>query len=198
MTVVVAIPVKSFSVAKARLAAVLGAETRAMLGRALADHTVAVTSAAGAEPVVVAGDEEVLAWARRRDVATITSPPGLDAAARAALRDSGTRPWAVLHADLPLLGPADLVEPFAAVAAGRAVLAPSSDGGTSLLAGAPTFSYGPGSFHRHLALLRHLDPLVVARPGLLLDLDGPADLAAAVRHPRGRWLVDVVGSLRLP
>ncbi len=192
MPVVVALPVKSFSDAKGRLGGVLGRSGRSSVGRALADRTLDVVLDAGGEPLVVAGDDEVAAWARSHQVPVIGAPPGLDAAARAALDWAGTRPCAVLHSDLPLLRSEDLGEPFAALASGRPVIAPSSDGGTSLLGGSRRFSYGPGSFHRHLAALRHVDPLVVVCAGLLLDLDGPADLAAALRHPRGSWLSEVV------
>ncbi len=192
MPVVVALPVKSFSDAKARLGGVLGRSGRSSVGRALADRTLDVVLDAGGEPLVVAGDDEVAAWARSRDVPLIGAPPGLDAAARAALHWAATRPCAVLHCDLPLLRAEDLDAPLAALASGRPVVAPSSDGGTSLLGGCRTFSYGPGSFHRHLATLRHEDPMVVIRAGLLLDLDGPADLAAVLRHPRGSWLSEVM------
>ena len=99
---------------------------------------------------------------------------GLDGAAGAVVAAS-RRSWAVLHADLPLLRPEDLVAVWEADA--PAVLAPSRDGGTSLFCGSGPmrFSYGPGSFPRHLA--RAPDAAIVSRPGLALDLDTPADLA---------------------
>lgn len=192
MPVVVAVPVKSFAGAKARLAGAIEPKERSSIGRALASRTVSVVKATGAIPLVVAGDGDVADWASTEGIATTVSPPGLDAAAAAAVRWAGFRPWVILHADLPLLSPADLEPTLDAVADGRTALAPSSDGGTSLVAGTPSFAYGPGSFHRHLALLRHTDPLVVVRTGLLLDLDDPADLAVARRHPRGRWLDDLL------
>ena len=200
MPVIVAIPVKSFSAAKGRLAEVLAAEARSAVGRALAERVVAVVAEAGGDPLVVGGDDEVVAWARARGVPALPSRPGLDAAADTAVTFAAGRPWAVVHADLPLLAPADLEPGLDALAGGVPVVAPSSDGGTSLLGGRDpiTFAYGPGSFHRHLAAVAGSDPLVYVRTGLLLDLDGPADLAAALRHPRGRWLADVLGSLQAP
>ena len=81
-----------------------------------------------------------------------------------------------------------------AVSSGSWVLAPSSDGGTSLIGGSGDpgfdFAYGVGSFHRHLARLRRCSPKVVFRLGLALDLDHPSDLEAALSHPRGRWLAE--------
>src|SRR5665811_1981594 len=68
----------------------------------------------------------------------------------------------------------------ASMAAAGTVLAPSHDGGTSLVGGMLNpfpFRYGPGSFRRHLsAVLGHARVLV--RPGLALDLDRPRDLRA--------------------
>jgi 2-phospho-L-lactate guanylyltransferase (CobY/MobA/RfbA family) len=85
----------------------------------------------------------------------------------------------VIHADLPLVTTADLEAVTAPVAAGRDVIAPSSDGGTSVLSSARPirFSYGPASFHRHLARLD--DPVIVTRTGLLHDLDTPRDYRSA-------------------
>ncbi len=192
MSVAVVVPVKSFSLAKARLADVFSTEARASVGRALADRVVTVVAEAGAEPLVVGGDEGVLGWARDRGIRATVAPPGLNAAAAMVTTLTAGRPWAVLHADLPLLSAADVVPAFDVVAGGGYVLAPSSDGGTALLGGhgTVTFSYGPASFHRHLAALADRDPLVLVRTGLLLDLDSPADLTAALRHPRGRWLAE--------
>ncbi|HZD03689.1 MAG TPA: hypothetical protein VE173_02190, partial [Longimicrobiales bacterium] len=52
--------------------------------------------------------------------------------------------------------------------------------------GPTSFSYGPGSFRRHLPRLPR--PRVIVRLGLALDLDGPIDLEAARGHPHGQWL----------
>jgi 2-phospho-L-lactate guanylyltransferase (CobY/MobA/RfbA family) len=70
---------------------------------------------------------------------------------------------------------------------GRAI-APSADGGTTALAGSgpAVFTYGPGSFRRHLG--RFPEAGIVIRTGLLHDVDSYSDLAAARRVPRGAWL----------
>jgi 2-phospho-L-lactate guanylyltransferase (CobY/MobA/RfbA family) len=97
----------------------------------------------------------------------------------------------ILHADLPTLIPADLIEALAATMEGRVVLAPSHNGGTSLIAGdleSFRFMYGPASFGRHFAAVARIDHRLLVRPGLAIDLDGPEDLAVAARLPAGRWL----------
>lgn len=191
MSALVCVPVKRFFVAKRRLAGALSPVTRSQLGRELAAHTLSVVSMTGAEPLVLAADGEVAAWADGLGHrALVDAGSGLDEAAEAAARtavDAG-RSWLILHADLPLLQPADVEEVLDHLAAGREVIAPSNDGGTSALGAGRIvrFAYGPASFHRHLARLA--DPVVVVRPGLALDLDDISDLRAARAHRQGAWL----------
>ncbi len=164
---------------------------RSSLGRALAARTAALAVEAGLIPVLVAGDAEVAEWALLEGFPSIPDPGGgLDAAAGAGADWAGeaASDWVVLHADLPLLTTHELEELVEALSRHRAVIAPSADGGTSAL-GAPgpmAFSYGPGSFHRHLA--RCPEAAIISRTGLLHDIDTVADLEAARRHPRGAWL----------
>lgn len=191
MPVLAAVPVKRFFVAKRRLSPLLAAETRSRLGRDLAAHTMTTVAAAGAEVVALAADEEVADWARERGwPARVDRDGGLDGAADSAVVEavSRQRPWLIVHADLPLLRPDDIGVALEALTGGDSPIAPSDDGGTSLIGGrgAFRFSYGPGSFHRHLGRLA--SPRVIVRLGLALDLDGPADLAAASSVPRGSWL----------
>lgn len=178
----VGVPIKSFGVAKGRLAPVLGPAERATLGKAVAAHTLGV-AASVARVAVVTGDGDVAAWASAVGYETIDEGPGgLDGAAASVVSAAGG-PWAVLHADLPLLGETDLAAALDAADRSGWVIAPSSDGGTSLVAGEGPFrfSYGAGSFHRHLA--HRPDATVVVRRGLAVDLDTPADLAAARNGP---------------
>lgn len=194
MDVTVGIPIKPFGRAKQRLAAVLDEGRRRRLAMELAERTVAAVSATTASPLVLSADDEVTAWARNRAIRVLLDEgSSLDEAAAAAVASirSDGRAWAILHADLPTLTTADLGWAIEALAQGRAVLSPSSDGGTSLLGSSMEefpFSYGAGSFHRHLATLGPDDPLVSTRRGLLLDLDEPADLTAATRTIEGSWL----------
>lgn len=192
--VVVGIPVKPFPAAKRRLGAVLDDEARAVLGRRLAERTVEAVAEAGARPLVLSADDAVTDWARSIGVAVLLDEgSSLDEAARTAVmhvrRESLA--WAILHADLPVLTAHHLDDALAVVVGGGAVVAPSSDGGTSLIGSSLDvfeFSYGPGSFHRHLAVLADHDPVVIVNRGLALDLDTPDDLAAAARTAEGTWL----------
>lgn len=191
MSVLVGVPVKRFFVAKRRLAGVLDAEARSRLGRDLATHTLETVAEAGGDPLVLAADDEVAAWAHSSGWSSaVDAGGGLDGAATAAAQRAlaGGVPWLIVHADLPLLTAADIASALRPLASGTEVIAPSNDGGTSLLGAARPirFGYGPASFHRHLPRLRH--PEVVVRLGLALDLDDATDLAAARAHAKGAWL----------
>ena len=177
----IGVPVKPFGVAKARLAPLLDAKERASLGISIAARTVR-TAAAVAETVVVTGDAGVAAWAEELGVGAINEDPGgLDGAARALVDHAGDRPWIVLHADLPRVSTDDLHGAVRALSTHDSVIAPSWDGGTSMLGGRGMrpFGYGRGSFHAHLR--RTPAAKVLVRPGLALDLDTPADYRAWVR-----------------
>jgi len=190
---VVGIPIKPFGVAKARLAPTLDGRARSRLGRAVARHTAGRVTATGVRPFIVTGDAAVRAWAEDNALGVIGEPVpgGLDAAATAVIAAAGDDPWAVVHADLPLLTVADLEAVWRALDDG-AVICPSRDGGTSLVAGVGNcrFSYGPGSFHRHLSAMPSAS--VVVRRGLALDLDTAADLAVARVLPPGAWLDEII------
>ena len=145
-------------------------------------------------PVLVTADPDVATWAAGRGIPSVPDPgAGLSAAAASgvdwAVR-SGSH-WLILHSDLPMLTSIDLQAFVAAMGAGD-VIAPSSDGGTSAISSSQEidFAFGPGSFSRHLARLAN--PSVIARPGLLHDVDSPADLDAARAHPLGRWIEGVL------
>jgi len=195
VTVVVGIPVKSFDVGKGRLSGALRAADRRRLVKGLAER---VLFAASDEAVrlVVAGDEQVARWAVGHGAEAVLDPgTGLDAAADRVVRWAARvgAGWIVCHADLPLVTPADLVPAIAAVAASRDVIAPSKDGGTSLVGSTRSpfpFSYGDESYARHRALLD--DPLVLTTPGLTFDVDDPDDLVAAARLPAGAWLTEIL------
>ena len=178
--VAVLLPVKAFTLAKARLAPVLDPEGRASLARAMADNVVA---AAGALPVTVAcDDEEVAEWARAAGADVAWTPGlGLNGAVAAgvdALAAAGFARVVVAHADLPR------ARDLTVVARGEGVVAVPDrhEDGTNVLA-VPTgigftFAYGPGSFARHRDEAARLgQPLTVLRPpDLTWDVDVPADL----------------------
>lgn len=189
MPTVFVIPVRSFRLGKQRLAATLGEADRALVGQGLADHVATTVAAAGGLPMIVTADPAVAEWATFSGFPSSPDPgEGLDSAARTGVDwaiEAGSE-WVVLHADLPLLGEGDVRRLVEVLSMGRQPISPSSDGGTSAIGGDQEFdfSFGVGSFHRHLARLA--DPEVVMRIGLALDIDSPDDLAAA-RHARAGW-----------
>jgi 2-phospho-L-lactate guanylyltransferase (CobY/MobA/RfbA family) len=162
----------------------------------MAERTAILTVEAGFLPLFVAGDPEVAEWALLQGFPSLPENGyGLDDAA-----DSGTywadetgSHWIVLHCDLPLLSVADLAALEKSLLQHGRVLAPSADGGTSALGSRGVhhwFRYGPGSFRRHLALYPKAG--IVARLGLLHDVDTYADLVSARNHPSGAWLAGVL------
>jgi 2-phospho-L-lactate guanylyltransferase len=182
VTVSAVVPIRSFD-GLTRLTHVLDDEARTGLMLRLAEHTVGVIRRAKLPVLVVSSDPAVTVWGAAHAELVVPEPPegGLDAAALAGVAAvSGS--WMVVHADLPALTTADVV--VAAQLADRgAVIAPSRDGGTSLIGGNEDpipFSYGPGSFRRHLSAARG-QATILLRRGLALDLDRPWDLAALHR-----------------
>jgi len=170
--------VKSFALAKGRLAAHLAEPQRRALARQMAET---VLGAAGAMPVVVAcDDEDVAAWARSRG-ASVAWVPGTDlngAVAAAVASLVGVDRVVVAHADLPKAR--DLT--VAVGVEGVVVVPDRREDGTNVLSvpagSAFPFAYGPGSFRRHVAVAESLGlPLTVLRPDdLTWDVDEPADL----------------------
>lgn len=195
----IVIPVKPFGVAKRRLAPVLDADQRSRVGKAVAAHVVATAQATGCPVAVVTNDRGVSTWAGELGAGVIqeTDPGGLNQAAAAAVREARHqgRAWMMLHADLPALTESDLRAALTALPPYGALLVPSHDGGTNLIAGdldSFPFAYGPASFRRHLAAVARLPHRLLIRTGLAIDLDGPEDLRAVLRLPAGRWLADLI------
>jgi 2-phospho-L-lactate guanylyltransferase len=180
----VAIPIRAFTLGKARLAGHLPLDVRAELARHWAEQ---VATAAGSFPtVVVSSDPEVQDWAGARALPVIDDPGSLDGAASAArewARERGIARLVVAHADLPR------AVSFAPVVRDGAtdvvVLVPCHrDDGTPVLS-VPValdfgFAYGPGSFRRHAAEARRTGSglRVVRDPELAFDVDVPDDLLA--------------------
>ena len=189
----VLVPVKAFADAKARLSSVLAPELRSALARWTADR---VVGAAGELPVYVAcDDDEVASWAADRGATVLWHPgAGLNGAVTRSvtqLADQGVTHVVVAHGDLPLAYDlATLIAPDAIT------LVPDAHrDGTNVIA-VPTdlgyaFSYGAGSFQRHLALaLANGHRTIVRRdPQLARDIDTPDDLAhPLVKEVLPAWL----------
>ena len=186
----IVVPLRSFTLGKARLSAVLSEAEREALARSMAE---CVVTAAGSRPVVVVSSAaEVIAWAHEHDCDVVDDPGSLDAAAAAGRKwaeDRGLARYAVVHADLPLARSLDAVVNDGA--APVAVIVPDHrDDGTPVLSlptAVPfTFAYGPDSAARHVAEAerRSLTVRIVRDAALGFDVDVADDLAAldALRH----------------
>jgi len=196
----IAIPIKPFGVAKRRLAPILDSEARSRVGKAVGAHVTAAALATGCPVAVLTADDGVAGWARDQGASVIDEPGlGLNEAAGAALTTArrDQRPWMILHADLPALTTADLLTALEMLPERGVVLAPSHNGGTSLIAADLDrfpFAYGRASFRRHLTSAVPFPHRVLIRSGLAIDLDDPLDLKTAMRLPAGRWLEQLISN----
>ncbi len=191
---IVAIPVKSLSRAKSRLAPALTSLERGALTLAMLEDVLDATQAVpGWETWVVSPDEVALEIAKRRGVEVVPEArPSLPNAIRQVellANERGANALAVLPGDLPLVTPEALHDGFRTL--GAVVLARSADGeGTSFLLRRPPRSiparFGPDSFRRHedLANERGLPVAVVERPELSFDLDRPGDILTLLSDGR--------------
>ena len=178
----VLVPVKAFRNAKVRLAPALSAAERAALAQKMATRV--VESAAGLPVAVVCDDPEVAAWARGLGALVIWEPGrGLNGAVQegvARLGAAGTGLVAVAAGDRPLATDLRWVTRFSGVTIGP----DRRRDGTNVI-GVPTdagftFSYGPGSFARHLDEAKRIGcrVRVVHSSALAWDVDVPDDLVA--------------------
>jgi 2-phospho-L-lactate guanylyltransferase len=178
----VLVPVKAFRHAKLRLAPALSDPERAALAKKMAARVIA--SAAGLPVAVVCDDPEVAGWARHLGALVIWEPGrGLNGAVQegvARLGAAGAGMVIVAASDLPLATDLRWVAQFPGVTIvpdrrrdGTNVIAVPTDAGFA-------FSYGPGSFARHLdEATRIRRPIrVVTSSALAWDVDVPDDLVA--------------------
>src|SRR5258706_418354 len=180
----IVVPLRSFTLGKARLASVLSENERASLSRSMAE---CVVNAAAAHPVVIVSSApEVVVWARDRGCDVVADPGSLNSAAAAGRGwavDRGLARYAVVHADLPLARSLEAV--VSDGDAPVAVIVPDHrDDGTPVLslptAATFSFAYGPGSAERHAAEARRrsLTVRIVRDPALGFDVDLADDLTA--------------------
>jgi 2-phospho-L-lactate guanylyltransferase len=191
---IVLVPMKPLAAAKERLGPALDPAERRRLSLAmLAD---VIDAARGFDRVwVLQSDSDAAAVAAAAGVEAVDDPaPGaglnasLDAATSRAVR-LGTTGVLVVAADLPAVTSDDLLalceRPGTAIAPDRAGV------GTNALWRSPGdaigVAFGSASFGAHRVLAREagVGMRVVERPGLAIDVDTPADLAAAWTHGIG-------------
>jgi len=159
-----------------RLDPVLSLRNRQRLSRLLADRVVSATTSAGLTTMVVTASRDVWSWAIGLGLAVGNDPQaGLSGAAAAGVLSTGEHPWLVIHADLPLVTPGAIAR-VAAIAERSTVFVPSHDGGSNVIGGFGrfSFSYGPASFHRHLAA--YPGSVVAPSAALSVDIDTPEQL----------------------
>jgi 2-phospho-L-lactate guanylyltransferase len=176
----VLIPVKAFHRAKLRLAPALSPERRRELARSMA--TQVVRSAAGLPVGVVCDDEQVAEWARSLGALVIWEPGrGLNQAVQegfAHMAQLGVHSVIVAAGDLPQATDLRWVTDYPGI-----TIVPDRRGEGTNVIGLPagahfTFSYGPGSFARHLdeAHRAGVPVRVVHSAPLSWDVDLPEDL----------------------
>jgi 2-phospho-L-lactate/phosphoenolpyruvate guanylyltransferase len=182
----VLIPVKAFREAKVRLAPALSPGARRQLARSMATHV--ARSAGSLQVVVVCDDEEVTSWADEVGARVIWAPQrGLNGAVQegvAVLARERVPRVIVAAADLPLAKGLAWVGRFSGVT----IVPDRRHNGTNVI-GVPStagfrFSYGPGSFGRHLDEARRLDLAVrvVHSSPLAWDVDLPEDIVAVAHE----------------
>ena len=194
----VVMPVKDLANAKQRLAGVLSADERHALFRAMLEDVLSALAAAErlAGILMVTRDPEARALAGRYGARVLAEEAnrGHTAAstfgARTLARE-GVPGMLQLPADIPLVTPADIEALARAHGPAPAVtLAPSHDQrGSNAVACSPPdllpLRFGDDSFFPHLRRAHALgiEPQIVQRPGLALDIDTPDDLRAFLATP---------------
>ena len=187
------VPVKSLTVGKSRLDAVLSSEQRTALVEAMLEDVLAAlkASAAVARTFVVTPDPHIDRIARsfgaevlRETVAGGYCRSVKDSALR--LEELGAERLLVIPADVPLIEPAEIAAVVLACESNPSVaLVPATaDGGTNAICAFPPnaidFRFGERSFEAHCAAARErgIAPRILALLGFALDIDRPADLRA--------------------
>ena len=184
------LPVKSFGAAKQRLAESLGTGSRQALAQAMfADVLGSVRRVPGLDGiVVVTSDRAAESAASGSSVSVLreAAESGHSQAAIVGIRhalDQGYERVLLIPGDTPLVQAAELAGLLAG-SVGVTVVPDRHGTGTNALVLTPPDaiepSFGPGSFERHVAAAERagVPHRVEEVPGLALDVDTPADLAA--------------------
>lgn len=192
------LPVKDLHHAKQRLAGVLSATERQALFAAMLEDVLSTLAACErlGGIMLVSRDPHATELAARYDARVLAEPKnrGHTAASSfgaAMLAREGAAGMIQVPADIPLVTVADMDAVLEAHGAAPAItIAPSRDKlGSNAVACSPPdvlpLRFGDDSFFPHLERARGLgiEPRIVERPGLALDVDTPADLAAFLADP---------------
>lgn len=193
------VPVKEFADAKRRLSAVLTPQQRRALTAAMVEDVLAALAQVKwlAGRVVVTVDPLAAELARRYGATVFTEGArdghtGAVTAAAARLARDGRATMLAIPGDIPLVTAGELE---AVIAAHRAApsftIVPSHDdrGSNAIVISPPDavpLRYGDDSFLPHLeaARARGIEPSIVRRAGIALDIDNPEDLTAFLRVAR--------------
>ncbi len=187
------VPIKPLGDRKTRLAGYLTARDRAYLSETLfagvigtlqASPEVARILVVAKRPPDVCGPEDnVVEW-------VVDRGKGLNAALEDARLVAGDGRQLILHADLPLVAPADIAALLAAAGDDIAIAPDRRRIGTNALAiGAGrriVLRFGDNSFASHRDQYPNA-AILSGRPGLEIDIDAPADYVEALRLG---WLPD--------
>ena len=194
------VPVKNLGDAKQRLAGVLARPERAALFRAMLEDVLEALAGAAslAGIVLVTRDEEAIALAGRYGAECLIEPENRGHTeavelAAGALAERGAGALLQVPGDIPRVTAEEIEALIAAHAPAPSVtIAPSRDhrGSNAVLCSPPDvlpFRFGDDSFHPHLAAARAIgiEPTVLERTGIGLDIDTPDDLEAFLASPSG-------------
>ncbi len=194
----VVMPVKDLANAKQRLAGVLSPEERRALFRAMLEDVLSALVATGglAGILLVTRDPEAQQIATRYGARVLVEAANLGHTAASTwgaqtLAREGIVGMLQLPADIPLVTPADIEALLRVHGPAPAVtLAPSRDErGSNAVACSPPdllpLRFGDDSFLPHMQRARALgiEPRIVQRPGLALDIDTADDLTAFLAEP---------------
>ncbi|MBK20193.1 MAG: 2-phospho-L-lactate guanylyltransferase [Rhodospirillaceae bacterium] len=192
MPLAAVIPVKSFVKGKSRLAPYLSEAQRKALNRNMFNHVLKTIGAAKAinEVIVISGDEDALQMAENEGAHAVLEAEqsnlnsALDVARKAAMALDADS-LLVLPADLAKLETTDVTALLEAADKfdDKVIVAPDTKHqGTNALLQQPIdaipFVFGSDSFSAHQREARNsnIDVIVIERPGLAFDVDGPEEL----------------------
>ena len=192
------VPMKDTTNSKFRLRDALSKKHRRGLALAMLEDVLATltTCRSLAGVIVVTADWEVMGRAGARGAESITDGAGdgqtgaVAAAARRLARESKGA-MLTIPGDVPLVTPDEVAQIVAAHnRVPDFVIVPAHDerGSNAILCAPPDavpLKFGDDSFLPHLEAARQagLEPKILGLPGLGLDIDNPADLAAFLKVP---------------